>query len=153
MVELRPLIIITGSVHVSGGDTSTVRKRGKTEAHAQTIVINREVTEDRRAANVIATDYMRKLRNLRLLWTPYGVLVNPAELAEIRGLLAHVDHRIAAYHQARKRTCELQNCVIWENLKGNRLNRVTGWIEAQIARGSAEVKEALPKLVPTIAAA
>jgi hypothetical protein len=150
MVELRPLIIVTGTVHVEGGDVIAVRGTRHEKARATTrIVLDRQVSSDRRAANVIATDYMRKLRAVRILRTPFGVLVDPKRLDEVKQLIVDVGKRIGEYSAAGKRACVLSNCVVWEHLRGNRLTAVSAWIETKLSRGDEPVKTALPQLVVT----
>lgn len=147
MVELRPLIVVTGTVHVEGGETNTVRNRSKTKTRAEgTVVLDRKVSPDRRDANVITTNYMRKLRMMAVLRTPFGVLLKVNQLDELRQLLSDVGGRIATYNVV-PRKCSLSNCVLWERLRGTRLIATAGWIDAQLAGGNTDVKKALSALV------
>lgn len=150
MVELRPLIVVTGTVRAEGGETNTVRntnkpKEGKTET-SMVISVERTVSKDRRIANVITTDYMRKLRQLRLVKSPFGALISPKDLHAIKQLCADVGRKIAEYNKT-TRSCVLTNCVLWENLLANRRLAVAGWIDARIVAEDEEVLRALPQLV------
>ena len=146
MVELRPLIIVTGTARVEGGEKNRVRYRPKGEnANQQVVTVDRQVTQDRRAANVIATDHMRKLRGVTLLRTPYGVLVDPARLPELKDVLNRVSRKIVEYNKA-KRACRLTNCILWEHLRGQRLSAVAGWIDAALAQDNDEIKVLVPEL-------
>lgn len=146
MVELRPLIIVTGTARVEGGEKNRVRYKAKDgNQNQQVVTVDRQVTQDRRAANVIATDHMRRLRGVTLLRTPYGVLVDPARLPEMKDALNRVSKKIVEYNKA-KRACGLTNCILWEHLKGQRLAAVAGWIDAELAKGNDEIKKLLPEL-------
>ena len=146
MVELRPLIIVTGTARVEGGEKNRVRYRPKGDnANQQVVTVDRQVTADRRAANVIATDHMRKLRSVTLLRTPYGVLVDPARLPELKETLNRVSRKIVEYNKS-KRACGLTNCILWEHLRGQRLSAVAGWIDAELAKGNEEMQALVPEL-------
>lgn len=155
MVELRPLIVVTGTIHVEGGEKSTVRhtQRNPDESSRRredmTVTLDRQVTPDRRAANVITTDYMRRLRSIVLLRTEFGALVDPARLPEVKALIADSSRRITEFNST-KRVCRLSNCALWERLVGNRLVAVSGWIDAHV--DDEAVKVALPQLVKLEAA-
>jgi len=146
MVELRPLIIVTGTARVEGGEKNRVRYRPKGDnANQQVVTVDRQVSPDRRDANVIATDHMRKLRGVTLLRTPYGVLVDPARLPELKAVLNRVSQKIVEYNKT-KRTCGLTNCILWEPLRGRWLSAVAGWVDAELAKGNDEIKALLPEL-------
>lgn len=143
MVKLRSLIVVTGSVHVEGGETNIVKNR-RAQRTTATITVRREVDPARRAANVISADYTRRLRRLPgfILRTPYGVLVDPKEGAPaVRELLVDIDKKIAARNGS---ACTVSNCVLLERLNGDRQERIEEWIGQRL--GDKTVKEALPKL-------
>lgn len=146
--------MITGAVHVEGGDThSAVQKNGaKKRAGVEQIVVTqrRTVSEDRRAGNVISTDYMRRLRHLRLVKTPYGSLVDPARLADAKALIASATQDVSAFNSQaseKARTTTLTNCLIWESLSGNRLAAVEGWVARRLQSADAETRAALSGLL------
>jgi hypothetical protein len=146
MVDLRPLILITGTIRVDGGEKNRVRNEDSTRAgNSMKVVTDRTVSKDRRAANVIVTDYMRKLRGIVILRTPYGTLLDPARLDEFKKLMAGVLHKIVDYTNDERRT-RLTNCVLWEKLVGQRQAAVAGWIAAELAQGNEEVRLALKDL-------
>lgn len=146
MVALRPLILVTGTLHVRGGERSKVRNEDTTKNGASTqVVVTRTVSRDRKAANVIVTDYMRRLRHLAALRTPYGTLVDVERLDDLKKLLLLVSKRITDYSSDERKT-RISNCVLWERLSGQRASAVAGWIDAELAYGSADVKDALGQL-------
>jgi len=144
MVDLRPLIVVTGTARVEGGERNKVRYKG--EGTRQVVTVDRQISDDRRAANVIATDHMRRLRGITLLRTPYGVLVDPARLPELKGVLKKLTDKVVKYN-SEERQCALTNCVLWEHLKGQRLTAIAGWIDAELAKGDEAIKKVLPELI------
>jgi hypothetical protein len=144
MVDLRPLVIVTGTVRVAGGGASTTRRRRKQNGHT-TITLDRRMTDDRREANVIVTHYLRRLRKIAVLRTPYGVLVAAERSDDVKTLLAEVTRMIAEYNNAKPRACGLSNCVLRERLRGERLTAVAGWIAARA--DDDRVKAAIPALL------
>jgi hypothetical protein len=146
MVDLRPLILITGTLRVEGGEKNRVRNEDSTRAgNSVHVVVDRTVSKDRRAANVIVTDYMRKLRGIVILRTPYGTLLDPVRLDEFKQLMAVVLRRIADYTSVPRRT-RLTNCVLSEKLAGQRQAAIAGWLAAEAAQGNDEVQSALKEL-------
>lgn len=143
MVKLRSLTVVTGSVHVEGGETNTVKNR-RAQRTTATITVRREVDPSRRAANVISADYTRRLRRLPgfILRTPYGVLVDSKEgVPAVRELLADIDRKI---EQSNGNACRVSNCVLLERLGGDRQERIEQWINARL--GEPTVKAAISKL-------
>jgi len=151
-MALRPLIVITGSIHVEGGDTHSVRQKREprhangTATHALTH--KRTVTDDRRAANVISTDAMRRVRKLRLLWTPFGSLAAVEQLPAVKALVAESTRRAAEFNtkMGPMATARLTNCLVWEHLRGSRLASVEGWIARGVAENVPDVVAAVPTL-------
>jgi hypothetical protein len=132
MVELRPLIVITGTVRVEGGETNTVQKTSSEHAGTLTVIMQREISKDRRAANVITTDYMRRLRQLGLLRTPFGVLCSTKQLPEVKQLQMDTGRKVAEYNSTKGRACRLSNCMLWEPLQGARAAAVAAWIDERV---------------------
>ncbi len=151
-MPLRPLIVVTGSIHVEGGDTHSVRQKREpkhmngTATHA--LVHRRTVTDDRRAANVISTEAMRQLRKLRVLKTPFGALVLPEQLDTVKELIADATKRAAEFNvrMGPDATARLTNCLLWEHLRGGRLASVEGWIARGVHEKRPEVVAAVPVL-------
>ena len=105
------------------------------------------MTVDRRAANVIVVDYGRRLAQMMLLRTPFGVLLGPETLGELKGLLASSTQKIDEFNTARKGgTTRLANYVLWEMLAGVRLIAVAAWLETQRREKDEVVVEALVQL-------
>src|SRR5689334_4722362 len=82
MVELRPLILVTGTIHAEGGRTHKVES-----SSGSRFVQKRDISKDRRSADVISTTYMRRLRQLRILRTPFGTLIDPAKLDAVKTMI------------------------------------------------------------------
>jgi hypothetical protein len=139
MLSLRPLLVVTGSVHVEGGDEWESRQRpagsGRRKEHV-TVTIDRTITGDRRNANVIYLDFYRRLRKIQLCRTPFGALLDTTSKANLLRILDLMDRKIAAFNATAK-TCQLTNCVVWERLAGNRQAGVAGWL-ARRARKDGE---------------
>lgn len=152
MVELRPLILMTGTIHAEGGKRhKTQRGSSSTEATGDnqtlsTFTQKREISKDRRAADVITTTYMRKLRGLRILRTPYGTLIDPARLTEVKAMIDEAAADVVAFN-GHSKTCQLSNCMLWEPLKGQRRAAVQGWIARKLADSDKTVEAAIGQLV------
>lgn len=150
-VQLRPLLVVTGTVHVAGGETSNVRSREAKGRTSAIVTTDRRVTPHRKAANVVATDYMREMRNLRILRTPFGSLVAPERQADLEALCARIERKISEYN-AVPRFCAAENCVLWERLHGNRLAAVTKWVSDRLAIGDKDVAAVIDELTKAPAA-
>lgn len=143
MVELKPLIVVTGAVHVEGGEQNRVRDEESIRAgNRMTIVVDRKVSPDRRAANVIATDFVRRLKGIALIRTPFGVLISPKRLDDLKAIIAQSNRKIAEFNST-KRSVKLTDCVLWEPLDGKRRHAVAGWLAAKKAEKNAVVLAAL----------
>lgn len=147
MIDLRPLIIVTGTVHVEGGERNRVRSESTRNGNRQMLVVDRSVTDARHAANVIVVDYGRRLKQVRLLRTPFGTLIDPKRLEDLKRLLAMTSKKIAEFNTARGGTTRLANYVLWEQLAGVRRIAVAGWLEAERKAKDEEVVEVLPALI------
>lgn len=146
MVELRPLIVVTGTIHIEGGETNTVRTSQRDQSGKRLkVTLDRNVSEDRRAAAVIATDYMRRLRRIHIMRTPFGVLVDPLRLTDVKELWNTINRKIIAYNST-TRVCAISNCVLWEKLHGTRLAAVSGWIDARVSENEETVLSVLSAL-------
>jgi len=136
MLSLRPLLVVTGSVHVEGGDEWESKQRpngvGRGKEHLK-VTIDRTVTKDRRQANVIYLDFYRRLRKIQLCRTPFGALLDPSRKTELLAILDVMDHKIAAFN-AESKTCQLTNCVVWEKLAASRQAGVAGWLARRAHR-------------------
>ena len=159
MVELRSLIVVTGTIRIKGGETGHVRRRpGSTKRtpakNGDTLVVVREVqiSDDRRGADVVATGYARRLTRLCILRTPFGVLCDPKDLPRIKDMITRAIQDVAKFNDEHTHTA-LSNCYVWERLAGNRLECVRGWIDRAILDKDEEVRAALDQLTVGKAAA
>ena len=153
MIELRPLLVLSGTLHVEGGLSKSVRKeRGSKGPSHVVITEERTVAKDRRAGNVLAAGYMRRIRDLKLLRTPWGVLADPKNLAKIKDVIAQAVVDAAKFNESHAK-CHVENHMIWEHLKGNRLEAVLGWVDRKLREGDQEVKDAITLIVSTEAGA
>lgn len=117
LISVRPLIVVTGTPHAEGG-----KGRDGTK------------TAERKAADVIVTDFLRRLRTVRSLKTPFGTLVPPERLPTLKGLLNELSDDIAKFN-GRTGKCRVFNYLIWEPLRGTRLAAVEGWLSRQTMEG------------------
>lgn len=154
LIRLKPLIVVSGTLHVEGGLTSSRRvatpdeangKRGSGKGVRTTIVQDRDVSDDRRRAHVIFATYARRIKTLRLLKTNFGTLVDPARIADVQSLFVDMT-KLAADFNKTSAVCKIENCLVWEELTGNRKAAVEGWIARHKQDGDAEVVSALPLL-------
>lgn len=152
MVELRPLIVVTGTLHVEGGfKRARTKPAGATGAAKQTITEDVRVTSDRRAGNVVAARYLRKLRDLKLLHTPYGILVDPAHLDKVKDTISQSVVDRGEFNRTHK-SCQVDSTLVWEHLRGNRLDAVTAWVERRAREGDEKVISAYKQIVTVQAA-
>lgn len=151
MVDLRSLIVVTGTVRIEGGEKNTVRQqRGssrRTDDGMKLVVVHEvRISDDRKAADVVTTGYARRVQHIRILKTPFGSLVDPKNLDKIKGMIARASATVAEFNRAHKAT-RLSNCMLWEQLRGNRLDAIRGWIDRRLVEKDPEVKDAIPLLV------
>jgi hypothetical protein len=149
MLHLKPLIIITGTLHVEGGlksqrraSSAGTKQRNGTRT---TIVQDRDVSEERQRAHVIFSTYSRQIKALRLIKTPFGVLVHPNRLRDVQALLVGMTKTAAVFNQSTK-LCKIENCLVWEELVGNRKAALEGWLARRRFDGDAGIIKALPDL-------
>jgi len=155
MLELRPLIVITGTIRIEGGSKTRVKSSGTARGRKQeqvTVVQERDVTPDRRQADVFVTNYARKLRPLRIFKTPFGVLIDPAKLKDFKVMMMDIAREVAIFNRTHS-DAQLANCLVWEKLTGNRLGAVSGWLAQKNRQKQADVSAALPALLLSGAAA
>lgn len=146
MIDLRPLIVVTGTVHVEGGERNRVRSESTRNGNRQMLVVDRSVTPARHGANVIVVDYGRRLKQLRLLRTPFGTLIDPARLDDLKRLLATTSKKIAEFN-TRGGATHLANYVLWERLEGVRRTAVAGWLAGRRREKDEDVVETFSRLV------
>lgn len=152
-MPLRPIVVITGNVRVEGGDRHSVRQSSTNENDSgatQVLTHTREVTKDRKAANVVSTEFMRQVRLLCTIKTPWGSLVDAVNLAAVKDLISGATRAVAEFNTrvGAQATSRLTNALLWEHLKGNRLAAVEGWF----ARGVAERNENVMKAAAALTA-
>lgn len=159
MVDLRPLIIVTGTIRVEGGETNQVRKQAGSQRRTAdgrgtkaTVVRDVSITDDRLKADVITTGYARRLQRLRIVKTPFGALVDAKSLDRVKMMLQRASADVIEFNSAHKRS-KLSNCYLWERLSGNRLEAVRGWIDRQLVDGNKDVQDVLILLTGERAAA
>lgn len=148
-MELGPLIVLTGTLHVEGGIDKKVRSR---EKHGATRLVteSRKISPARRQANVVVTDIMRRIRNIRLLRTPFGTLFAAGELEAVKEVIAQASKDVDEFNAGAESDCRLANTLVWEHLTGNRRTAVAAYLEKH--RRDDEVKAALPGLLGKAAA-
>lgn len=132
MIELRPLLIVSGTFHVEGGKTRT--------------------DPERKAGNVLAAGYFRHMRDLTILHTPWGRLVDPANLTKVKDAIAQATIDASRFNRAHTR-CRMENTTLWEHLRGNRLDIVIAWVDRKLREGDQEVQDAVPLLTTRNSAA
>lgn len=150
MLTLKPLFVLTGTLRIEGGKTgkqtdapiADKAPKGKQRIHT---AVTRVVTDDRRRGDVIVSDYLRRIKRLRLLKTPFGTLIEPLHLGELKGLLDEITKSSAAFNESSK-TCELTNCLLWEPLRENRKAAVEGWVARQIKKNDPEALAVFDRL-------
>jgi hypothetical protein len=152
MIKLRPLIVVTGTIHLEGGGSSKKLDSKRLEnasadddSESSETVIRREVTPDRKRGLSLSVLYARRLRLLRILRTPFGTLIDPMKLGDVKDLLMNATKDIAKFNEE-TRTCEVANCMVWEPLSGNRKLAVEGWLSHKAANGYRDVLHALLRL-------
>jgi len=152
MVELRPLIVVTGTIRIKGGETGHVRRQpGSVQRtsgkNGDKLVVVREVqiSDDRRDGDVVATGYARRLTRLCILRTPFGVLCDTKDLPRVKDMITRAVQDVATFNDTHSRTA-LSNCYVWERLAGNRLDSVRGWIDRAVLDKDEEVLTALDRL-------
>jgi hypothetical protein len=127
MFELRPLIVVTGTISARGGETVEVVSREGTATKSK-IVRRQTKSKSRLAASVISSEYMRRLRKIRLVDTPYGALFESGKLQEIQAILDEANTAIGEWNKANDDpSVSLVNGCVLETLDGNRLAAVRGW--------------------------
>ncbi len=129
-MTLRSLLVVSGTVHV---DSNRPRK-----------------DKARRAGNVLAALYFKRLRDLTLLHTPWGRLVDPGELTRVATLIARAS--IDARKHNREHDCLVESTLIWEELVGNRRAAITDWVARKLREDDTDVKETVAHIVESAGA-
>jgi hypothetical protein len=150
MVELRPMIVVTGTLHVEGGLTRE-RTKSRVKGPRVTVTEDLDISKDRRSGNVVAARYLRRLSGLKVLHTPYGILVDPRYLDKVKDTVAQATIDCQAFNRWHAK-CKLLNTMVWEHLKGNRLDAITAWIDRRSRDGDESVTAALGSLIVPAAA-
>ena len=156
-IQLRPLIVVTGTIHVEGGDKSKVQTRvrqvkdkvkkngaPRKTTERLTVVHERIVHRHRRQANVVATDYARKMRGIRIIKTPFGHLIERSRLKDFKALSVALAKDVVKFNRSHD-GAQLYNGLLWEVLGGKRLDSVRGWLLMK-SRKDDGVRKALPTL-------
>jgi hypothetical protein len=150
MVELRPLIVVTGTLRVEGG-LKRARKKATTKGAQIMVTESLNIGEDRRAGNVVAARYLRKLAGLKIVHTPYGSLVDPENLVRVKDTIAQATIDCQAFNREHEK-CKVSNTMLWEHLRGMRLDAITAWIDKHMREGDEDVTKVLARLVAAQAA-
>lgn len=155
IVKLRPFTLLTGSIHIEGGEQNrskqapTIDSAAGADVH-MTVIQDRVVTPDRRKGNTLVTNSMRDLKPYRLLKTPFGTLVEPTKLAALQKLVLETGNRVAEFND-KSTTCKLFNCILLEPLRGIRQSAIEGWLSRRLADGDPEIRKLLPRLKIVVA--
>jgi hypothetical protein len=139
-MDLKPLIVLTGTLHVEGGLAKTTRSKAE-RANVLTVTEKREVSPDRRRGNVVVTDVMRRIRQIRIVRTPFGTLIDPEQLEALKTVITEASKAVTDFN-AKAGNAILANTLLWEPLDGNRLVAVQGWVR----KHQRELKDVLPAL-------
>lgn len=125
MIELRPLLIVFGTLHVEGGS-----RRDK----------------ERRAGDVIAAGYFRRTRELTILHTPWGRLADPANLRKVKDVIAQATIDVARFNGSHSKKFRAENTLVWDHLKFNLRDAVTVWVDRKVQDGNEDVKNSVALL-------
>src|SRR5580704_8806766 len=125
MIELRPLLMVMGTLHVESSGPRT--------------------DKDRKAGNVLAAGYFRRIRELTILHTPWGRLMDPVNLRKVKDLIAQTTIDVASFNVSHSK-CHADNTTVWGHLKGNWREAVIGWVDRKGRDGDVEVRDALALL-------
>ena len=145
MVELRPLIIVSGTLHVEGGLSKSTRVSKKADTTKVVTTEERTVSKDRRAGNVVAASYMRRMAVLKILRTPWGALVGPEEIDKLKAMVAQASAEVTSFNKLHTK-CKLANTMVYEPLEGPRREAISAWVARKAREGDEEVKTALALL-------
>lgn len=128
--DFPPLLVVTGTVQVRGGETRKMTSssaRGAQEKHVSMVKIR---SPARQKAMSIATRYMKKIDELRILKTPFGNLVHLEKLPQVKRVITDAESAVAAFNAEDTDDCKLWNALLWEPLRGQRLYALRRWLEA-----------------------
>jgi hypothetical protein len=127
-VALSGFFVLTGSIQMEGGQKTTVRRLKERLGEKHTAIHDRVVTEDRRRAVVIVTDYMRKVRNNRLIKTPFGSLFASDSAGFLKLLMEKANKDVTTFNISSP-TCKIWNCMVWEALSDKRRECLSYWFK------------------------
>lgn len=147
-VRLRPLFVLTGTLHIEGGWSSTRTETdavSRARATETTIVQKRAVSKDRERAHVIFSTYARNVKALRLLKTPFGMLFAPEQVSAVQALIVEMTKKASDFNKT-ARDCRIENCLVLEPLDGSRKAALEGWLARRRRENDAQVLAALPNL-------
>lgn len=132
-MRLRSLVVVTGTVRLSGGETS--EQSTAADGRGRVVMQRKVVSPDRQKALSIVSAFLKKIGRLALLRTPFGLLLDPDDvLTSLKPLLEDVDGKIKDFTaHAQSTQCTLINAVVWEPLAGNRKARIEAWLDAHAA--------------------
>lgn len=122
----RTYYVVTGTIHMEGGQRVRARSRGKGKKKV-VVTQERHVTDDRHDAHVIVTRYNKRLEKLQIMKTPYGRLFAATERPAIQAMIADAARDANEFNQGAK-TCFLRNFLLLERLRGPRLQAVENWM-------------------------
>lgn len=112
-----------------GGESTTIRRMRDKPGEKRTTIHDRVVTDDRKKAIVIVTDYMRRVRKNRLVKTPFGSIFPPDAGQFLKDLMASASKSVATYNVT-SQTCKIWNCMVWEVLADKRFECLTLWYKS-----------------------
>jgi hypothetical protein len=110
-MNIRPMIVVTGALHPEKKTQATPAEKHEIE-------------------NIVLR-FNEKLRELRILATPYGTLLDPAKLGELQVLLASTDNKIKAFNENATSACRMKSYVLWEPLGMARRAAIIAWIPTE----------------------
>ncbi len=76
---------------------------------------------------MVSTGYARRLRQLCLLRSPFGALIEAERLPAVKELVAGAEADVERFN-AEHQDARLINTLVWERLNGNRLVVVEAWV-------------------------
>lgn len=124
--DFPPYVVVTGTVQVHGGET---RKMSSSRGADGAVVaqLHKVRTEAKLRGDVVSARYMRRVRELRVVKTPFGSLVHVDRLPDVKQMLIEANVEIEEFNRTEEGT-RLRNCLVWEPLRGNRLHAVKAWL-------------------------
>lgn len=132
LIQLRPLLVLTGTLRIEGGATSRVVNSEKKPAGRVAVTHMRKIHPDRKRANSLTADYTRDIdKRIKLLTTPFGALVDPSRKGQAQALFIEITQALSKFNESTTE-CVIYNCLVLEDLQGSRLAGVTGWVNRRL---------------------